>query len=447
MERAGHRTLGACNAAEALAVLGKEPVDVVVSDYRMPGPSGLEFLERLRQDGYDMPVIILTGYGSIEHAVAAIKAGAFDYITKPIRGQQLELAVQQALEFARLRRENEALRREVSTFRSERQLLGESAAMRRVVQMVAAVAATRSTVLLEGESGTGKELVARAIHELSDRRNAPLVKLNCAALPDGLIESALFGHERGAFTGAIRRVPGAFERAHGGTLLLDEISEMKLELQAKLLRVLQEQEFERVGGTAPIRVDVRVIATTNRNLQTEVAEGRFRADLYFRLAVVTLRIPPLRERRGDIPLLAQRFAARTAVELGKEVPRFSPEALALLERYHWPGNVRELEHAVERAVILSDEAILRPAHFAELPWFPGTDSASAVVNDPGAGAVTTARSPLVVLDTLDWAAAERALIERALEVTGGNRSRAAKLLGMSIRTLRNKLNRPTKPVQ
>jgi DNA-binding NtrC family response regulator len=266
-------------------------------------------------------------------------------------------------------------------------------------------------------------------------------------LPDGLIESALFGHERGAFTGAIRRVPGAFERAHGGTLLLDEISEMKLELQAKLLRVLQEQEFERVGGTAPIRVDVRVIATTNRNLQTEVAEGRFRADLYFRLAVVTLRIPPLRERRGDIPLLAQRFAARTAVELGKEVPRFSPEALALLERYHWPGNVRELEHAVERAVILSDEAILRPAHFAELPWFPGTDSASAVVNDPGAGAVTTARSPLVVLDTLDWAAAERALIERALEVTGGNRSRAAKLLGMSIRTLRNKLNRPTKPVQ
>ncbi|HWP02144.1 MAG TPA: sigma-54 dependent transcriptional regulator, partial [Gemmatimonadaceae bacterium] len=434
MERAGHRTLGARNATEALAVLGSEQVDVVVSDYRMPGLSGLEFLERLRQDGYDVPVIILTGYGSIEHAVAAIKAGAFDYITKPIRGQQLELAVQQALEFGRLRRENEALRREVCTFRSERQLLGESAAMRRVLQMVAAVAATRSTVLLEGESGTGKELVARAIHELSDRRNAPLVKLNCAALPDGLIESALFGHERGAFTGAIRRVPGAFERAHGGTLLLDEISEMKLELQAKLLRVLQEQEFERVGGTAPIRVDVRVIATTNRNLQTEVAEGRFRADLYFRLAVVTLRIPALRERRGDIPLLAQRFAARTAVELGKEVPRFSPEALALLERYHWPGNVRELEHAVERAVILSDEAILRPAHFAELPWFPGTDSASAVVNDPEAGAASTARSPLVVLDTLDWAAAERALIERALEVTGGNRSRAAKLLGMSIRT-------------
>lgn len=447
MERAGHRTLGACNAAEALAVLAKETVDVVVSDYRMPGPSGLEFLELLRQEGYDIPVIILTGYGSIEQAVAAIKAGAFDYITKPIRGQQLELAVEQALEFARLRRENEALRREVSAFRSERQLLGESAAMRRIVQMVANVAATRATVLLEGESGTGKELVAHAIHELSDRRAAPIVKLNCAALPDGLIESALFGHERGAFTGAVRRVPGAFERAHGGTLLLDEISEMKLELQAKLLRVLQEQEFERLGGTSPIRVDVRVIATTNRNLQVEVAEGRFRADLYFRLAVVTLRIPPLRERRGDIPLLAQRFAARTAIELGKDVPRFAPEALALLERYHWPGNVRELEHAVARAVILSDEPVLRPAHFAELPCFQEGGSLYPGSDGREAGAVGTARKPLLVLDTLDWAAAERAMIERALEVTGGNRSRAAKLLGMSIRTLRNKLNRSGKSIR
>src|SRR5690348_6207061 len=272
----------------------------------MPGLTGLEFLSLLQREGYDVPLIMMTRYASIEHAVAAIKAGAVDYITKPVRAAQLELAVEQALELVRLRRENAALKREIMETRSERQIIGESQAIRRALQAAASAAPTRATVLLQGESGTGKELFARAIHELSERRDKPFIKLNCAALPEGLVESALFGHERGAFTGALKRVEGAFERAHGGTLLLDEISEMRLDLQAKLLRVLQEQEFERVGGTSPIRVDVRVIATTNRDLAAEAAAGRFRQDLFFRLSVLPIALPPLRDRPGDIPLLAHR---------------------------------------------------------------------------------------------------------------------------------------------
>ncbi len=269
---------------------------------------------------------MLTGYGSIEHAVSAIKAGAIDYITKPVRPEQLELAVNQALEVVRLRRENERLRREVIEFRNERQIIGNSAAIRRVLQTVATAAPTRATVLLEGESGTGKELFARTIHAQSDRRDGPFIQLNCAALPEGLVESALFGHEKGAFTGAIRRVEGAFERAHGGTLLLDEISEMRLDLQAKLLRVLQEQEFERVGGSTAIKVDVRIVATTNRDLAAFAASGNFRQDLYYRLGVIPVRLPPLRERKEDIPLLSTGSRRTTAQEIGKEITGISPEA-------------------------------------------------------------------------------------------------------------------------
>ena len=267
----------------------------------MPGLTGLEFLELLQQEGSTVPLIMLTGYATIEHAVASIKAGAIDYITKPVSPEQLELAVSQALEVVRLRTENNALRREVMEFRNERAIIGEAPEIRRLMQTVTTAAPTRATVLLQGESGTGKELFARAIHDLSDRRDKPFIKLNCAALPEGLIESALFGHEKGAFTGAIKRVEGAFERAHHGTLLLDEVSEMRLDLQAKLLRVLQEQEFERVGGSLPIKVDVRIIATTNRDLAAFAAQGHFRQDLFFRLSVLPISIPPLRERRQDIP--------------------------------------------------------------------------------------------------------------------------------------------------
>jgi len=454
LERAGHRSLSAANVVEALQVLSRERVDLIISDHRMPGLTGLEFLSLLQREGYDVPLIMLTGYASIEHAVAAIKAGAIDYITKPVKPQQLELAVEQALEFVRLRRENEMLRREVMEFRNERQIIGDSVVVRRILQTVAMAAPTRATVLLQGESGTGKELFAQAIHDQSDRRSKPFIKLNCAALPDGLIESALFGHERGAFAGAIKRVEGAFERANGGTLLLDEISEMKLELQAKLLRVLQEQEFERVGGTSPIRVDVRVVATTNRDLAADAAAGTFRQDLYYRLSVMPIVIPPLRDRAEDIPILAYRFATRAAAEIKKEITGISQEALALLASYPWPGNVRELQHAVERAVILSRDPVLQ-AHAFEgqqlglvHPLVRQAAARSAALSSGGPVGAIGADGPVaipagaVVLTSLNIDEAERALILRALEVTKNNRTRTAGLLGISVRTLRNKLNGP-----
>jgi DNA-binding NtrC family response regulator len=482
LTRAGHQAVGARSVPDALQLLARGGVDLIISDYRMPGLTGLEFLSLLARDGCDVPVIMLTGYASIEHAVASIKAGAIDYIAKPIRPQQLELAVDQALEFVRLRRENEALRREVMEFRNERQIIGDSIAIRRILQTVSMAAPTRATVLLQGESGTGKELFARAVHDQSDRRDKPFIQVNCAALPEGLIESALFGHERGAFTGAVKRVEGAFERAHRGTLLLDEVSEMRLDLQSKLLRVLQEQEFDRVGGTTPVRVDVRIIATTNRDLASDVEAGTFRRDLYYRLSVIPIRIPPLRERKDDIAMLAQRFAIRIGGELRKDVHGLSPAATAFLQAQNWPGNVRELQHAVERAVIFSSEPIIQAQAFdtgrhgltpsggevrviAELPAASGpvrTLDAPAPIALLGAGerdaappvaalplaapatapAVAARTATEVVLTTFNVAEAESKLIARALEAAGGNRTRAASLLGMSVRTLRNKLNTP-----
>ena len=449
LERAGHRAIGAQTVPQALQALAEQDIDLIISDYRMPGLTGLEFLELLQQEGSTIPLIMLTGYATIEHAVASIKAGAIDYITKPVSPERLELAVSQALEVVRLRRENTALRREVMEFRNERAIIGEAPQIRRLMQTITTAAPTRATVLLQGESGTGKELFARAIHDASDRRDKPFIKLNCAALPEGLIESALFGHERGAFTGAIRRVEGAFERAHLGTLLLDEVSEMRLDLQVKLLRVLQEQEFERVGGSQPIKVDVRIIATTNRDLAAFATQGHFRQDLFFRLSVLPISIPALRERRQDIPLLAQRFALRTAAEMNKEFSGITREALALLQEYDWPGNVRELQHSVERAVILSPEPVLQVHAFDGLR-FGLSQNASGPTPSRSSTAIEAAageeleRTPAggVVLTSLNVDAAERLLIARALEVADGNRTRAAELLGMSVRTLRSKLNRP-----
>lgn len=445
LRQAGHEPLNAANVPEALAILARGNIDLIISDYRMPGNTGLDLLAHLEREGIDTPVIMMTGYASIEHAVASIKAGAVDYITKPVRAAQLGLAVDQALELVQLRRENAALKREIMEARSERQIIGESQAIRRAMQSAASAAPTRATVLLQGESGTGKELFARAIHELSERRDKPFIKLNCAALPEGLVESALFGHERGAFTGALKRVEGAFERAHGGTLLLDEISEMRLDLQAKLLRVLQEQEFERVGGTSPIRVDVRVIATTNRDLAAEAAAGRFRQDLFFRLSVIPVRIPPLRERLDDVPVLAHRFALRAAADSGKDVAGISPEALALLQLHEWPGNVRELQHVIERAVIMSSDAVLQ-ARSLDAETFRNGRAKNGKHPEPAAttGATNGTVVPPdgVVLTSLSLDHAEEVLIAKALEATGKNRTRAAALLGISVRTLRYKLNGP-----
>ncbi len=447
LRRAGHQPIGTRSVPEALQALARGGIELIISDYRMPGLTGLEFLSLIRREGYDIPLIMLTGYASIEHAVMAIKAGAIDYITKPVRPQQLELAVNQALQLVKLQRENEALRREVMEFRNERQVVGESAELRRIMQTIATAAPTRATMLLQGESGTGKELFARAIHHQSDRRDRAFIQLNCAALPEGLIESALFGHERGAFTGAVKRVEGAFERAHRGTLLLDEISEMRIDLQAKLLRVLQEQEFERVGGASPIRVDVRIIATTNRDLATEVARGTFRQDLYYRLNTIAVQIPPLRDRKDDIPALAYRFAMKMAEEMKKEITSIAPDALELLQQYDWPGNVRELQHVVERAVILSPGPVL-PPHAFEGFRFGLAHSLSGKMTEcqriASLGFINTDNDDqvLVKLTSLDITEAEDKLITKALEVAEGNRTRASELLGMSVRTLRNKLNSP-----
>ena len=427
LERAGHEAISAHNVPQALQALQAGTVDLIISDYRMPGLTGLEFLALLRQEGYETPLIMLTGYGSIEHAVAAIKAGAIDYITKPVRPEQLELAVNQALEVVRLRRENERLRKEVMEYRNERQIIGDSAPIRRVLQTIATAAPTRATVLLEGESGTGKELFARAIHAQSDRRDGPFIKLNCAALPEGLIESALFGHEKGAFTGAIKRVEGAFERAHGGTLLLDEISEMRLDLQAKLLRVLQEQEFERVGSTKPMKVDVRLIAATNRDVEREVAEGRFRADLFYRLNVFPIRIPPLRERADDIPVLVDHFLAQFQRKLGKSLRSLTAESMGQLQRYPWPGNIRELQNVLERACVVASGPVVSIGESLR--------ASSAIPVDPSAPPLP----PLLPLED-----SERAHIRRALEATGGRvhgSGGAAELLGINASTLRSRMQK------
>jgi len=437
LTRLGHTPVLAASAAEAMAAVGRSDIDLIIADYVMPGSTGLDLLKLLSEQGHRIPVIIMTGYSSIESAVTSIKSGAIDYLTKPVRPETLEIAVNQALEVIRLRRENESFRTEIRKLRSSRELIGESPSFRRVMETIAAVAPTRATVLLEGESGTGKELFARAIHDSSPRADGAFVTVNCAALPEGLVESALFGHERGAFTGATARAAGAFERAHGGTLLLDEISEMRLDLQAKLLRAIQEQEFERVGGSQSIRVDVRLIATTNRDLKAEVDAGRFRSDLYYRLNVMPIRTPPLRERVQDIPRLAHYFLQRAVSTLGTQAVRIAPDAMVVLQRQIWPGNVRELANLIERAAILGRGDTILASAF--------TDESRGVVAEESAGAAESATAAAIGPQdglVFDLHELERRAIDRALAATGGNRTRAARLLGISERTLRNRLNQP-----
>jgi DNA-binding NtrC family response regulator len=440
----GHPTTLASSVGDALELARRESFDLVITDYRMPDASGLDLLAQLRESGFETPVIVMTGYSTVELAVDAMKRGAADYLTKPLRAEALRIAVTQALEVHRLKRTNDAFRRELTDLQGARAIVGDSPALRKVMETIAAVAPTRATVLIEGESGTGKELVARAIHEQSPRAEGPFVTVNCAAVPEGLVESAMFGHERGAFTGATTRSTGAFERAHGGTLLLDEISEMRLDLQSKLLRAIQEQEFERVGGSQSVRVDVRILATTNRDLVTEVDAGRFRRDLFYRLSVVPVHTPPLRERLEDLPALVDHFVRQFSAQLGMKPPVVPLETLSLLRNHAWPGNIRELANAIERAVILQKGGRLVITPMPVAPGLAAMRPAPAAAKSPamvrdGDG---TSPAPAAAADLLNLRDLERVTIERALVATGGHRAQAAKLLGISERTLRNKLNNP-----
>ena len=414
----------ASDGAAALAALAHAPADIVLSDVRMPGRDGLALLADLQNREEPGPlVLMMTAFGTIQEAVEATKRGAFAYLTKPFSLEQLDHALGRAFEYLQLREENRSLRRNVRTRREHWGLLGSSAAMHDLREKIAMIADARGTVLLQGESGTGKEVAARAIHLAGGRRNSAFIRINCAAIPETLLESELFGYERGAFTGAVQARKGKFELADGGTLLLDEISEMPFAMQAKLLRVLQEREFVRLGAKSATKIDVRIIATTNRNLREEIQEKRFREDLFFRLNVIPLFLAPLRERREDIPLLAQHFVEGVCAENGKPLMAITEAAMASLTRLEWPGNVRQLQNIIERAVIMNsgvelDESLL----------------------DLADGMDPCGRRDAEVLPTdLTLADMERELILRKLRQTGGNRTQSARALGISVRTLRNKL--------
>jgi two-component system NtrC family response regulator len=351
---AGYEVITCDNAREALEVTTSHDLDLVITDMRMPGVDGMEFLVQLRGLQPEIPVIMMTAYATVEKAVEAMKRGAFDYVTKPFKNEELILTIRKALEMHRLKQENRLLSQELQERFKFGNIVGKSKLMFQVYEIIEKVAQTRASVLITGESGTGKELIARAIHFNSPRSDKPFVSVNCSALPETLLESELFGHERGAFTGAVTRRKGRFELAHNGTLFLDEVGDMSPALQVKLLRVLQEMRFERVGGTATLQVDARLVTASNRDLKREVELGRFREDLYYRLKVVHINVPPLRERRDDIPLLVHHFLRKVAKANGLPVKKVSHEALKYLYQYDWLGNVRELENVIERAVILCD---------------------------------------------------------------------------------------------
>jgi len=421
LRRKGYETCGVENGKAAMDSFQRESFDMVISDMKMPGMSGIELLEKIKQHDTDVPFLIITAYGAIESAVEAIKKGASDFIQKtPALLDELELHVERNLQLRQLLSENKRL---TSALKRQWNYVGMSKEMEEIRTLSKTVAESRSTVLITGESGTGKELIARSIHYLSPRHGGPFVKVNCAALPEGLIESELFGHEKGAFTGALNRRLGKFELASGGTLLLDEIGEMNTGVQAKLLRVLQEREVSKVGGDDTVEVDIRIVATTNRDLDKDVENGSFREDLYYRLNVFRIHLPPLRERKDDIESLVRYFITRYNEENGFSVEGVETTCLEIFKSYDWPGNIRELENVVERAVVLTRSGVIKKEMFS-LPCRRGTINSHGFAFAPG----------------ISIASAERELIVRTLEQCNQNRTKAAKLLGISIRTLRNKLN-------
>ncbi len=425
LERAGYDAAGAASGAEALRAVADAPPQVVLLDLNLPDMTGLEVLERLRAASPASEVIMLTGHGSIDTAIQAIRAGAFDYISKPCPLDELEVRLERALERHSLHRRTTLLERGLTTPDLGGAFVGASPAFSRLLELIGRVAAADSAVLVTGETGSGKEIVARLVHSRSPRREKPFVVVDCAALQESLLQSELFGHERGAFTGADRAKPGLFEVAHGGTIFLDEIGEVSLPTQVKLLRVLDTSTFRRVGGTAEIRVDVRLVAATNRDLAAMVRQGLFREDLFYRLSTISLRVPPLRERNGDIGLLARHFAAQLNERSGRR-KQIGASALEALEGHDWPGNVRELKHAVEAALVVCDGDEVRPEH---LP-------ASLRGPDPAAAPAEPADVP-GALPTLDRL--ERDHIRRVLDAVRGHRGRAAKVLGISERNLYRKL--------
>ncbi len=423
LDKNGYQVSAAGDGEQALALLEKEPVDLVVTDVRMPGVSGLEALKAIKELNPEIVVIIMTAFGSIDQAVQAVKDGAYDYINKPFKIDEMLLTIEKALEERRLRHEVSTLRRELRTRYHFENIIGKSRAMQEVFGLIEHVAGSRSTVMIYGKSGTGKELVAKAIHYNSQRASKSFVAVNCAAIPAELLESELFGHEKGSFTGAIATKVGKFELATGGSLFLDEVGSMRLDLQAKILRALQEREIERVGGTRTIKIDVRVIAATNRDLKKAVEEDTFREDLYYRLNVVPVTLPDLKDRQEDIPLLANHFMQKFAQESNPAIHELSKEAMAILLSYPWPGNVRELENVIERAVTLGRGPAIQasdlPSHLAG-----------------GAGPVEKALVQEATLEDL-----ERDYIRAVLRRTKGHQIRAAAILGIDRRTLYRKIRR------
>jgi DNA-binding NtrC family response regulator len=431
LRREGYEVAVADSAESALAQLHEDPADLVLTDLALgQGRSGMDLLRELKASRPETAVVMITAHGSEKVAVQAMKAGAQDYVPKPFDNDEIRIVVQRALEHTRLEREHRMLLERIDRELRFENLVGSGSAMRRVFEMIEKVAETDLTVLVRGESGTGKELVAQALHQRSPRRGRPFVAVNCAAISRELVESELFGHERGAFTGADARRIGRFEAANGGTIFLDEIGDMAPETQAKVLRVLEERSLERVGSTKPVAVDVRVIAATHRDLEAEVKRGRFREDLYYRLKVVQISVPPLRERREDVPALANRFLSQLAERLGREPRRVSAGALAALAGYAWPGNVRELRNVLEQAAVLAQSDTIAETDL-RLPCRPAGSGAAAPNGANAAGFADAKRQA-----TEDF---ERAYLLRALRQHGGNISRTAEAIGMVRQSLQQKI--------
>ncbi len=428
LSRRNNQVFTANSGTEGINIAREQNIDLVFTDFRMPDITGLEVVREIKRINPEVPVVVITAFSQTEDAVNVMKEGAYDYLSKPVNLDELELLVQKAKEHRYLVSENKILKQQLQEKYKFDAIISQSGEMEEVINTAGRVAKSKATVLVRGESGTGKELIARAIHYSSDRKDQPLITVNCAALTESLLESELFGHEKGAFTGAVARHIGRFEQADGGTLFIDEVGDIPLHTQVKLLRALQFGEFERVGGTETIKVDVRVIAATNRNLEQMIQQGLFREDLFYRINVVTIQIPPLRERKTDIPVLIRHFIEKFSKENGKNITGISKEAQDYLMRYHYPGNVRELANIIERAVVMTRDEIITTT---DLPAGLHTVQEASIL-DPHSFAHSYAEKV---------AAFERAMIRQALEMENGNQSRAAKLLGISERHLRSRMQK------